>query len=310
MDNLPPADYRHSLPVRILAILLVVIAAVLTALGVLPLARLMGVDPSHLQGAGFRPTFGTMTIGILYSASQFLLVWLAMRIIHRRGFGTLGFRRPIWKPLCIGSGIGVGLAVSEIGIRCLIGGAVTLDWNVPPETPAFTVIAYFALWFLFLLTLNSLKEELVFRAYPIEQFNDRRRAALWVVLFVSLIFAAVHHVIEPFRLSAFLSRFSIALLFAYAYIRWRSIWLIVGIHNGTNFVGFLLGGHWKSGGLFDLDYQSPSSEITIAVDLAVKLAGLALMHLAWLKRRDTTLPTAAGPGEPRPSAKLPISFRP
>jgi len=271
-EGAPPIDYRLSLTMRIVVILLVVVAAILTTLGVLPLARLLGVDPQHLQGAGFRPTFGTMTVGILYSVSQFVLIWLAMRFVHRRPFISLGFRRPFWRFLLVGSAVGVGLAVAEIGTNCLIGGGVSIAWNVPPETSVGSVVGYFLLWFLFLLTLNSLKEELVFRTYPIEQFNDHPRAI---------------------RISAFLSRFSIALLFAYAYYRWRSIWLVVGIHNGTNFVGFLLGGHWKSGGLFELDYQLPSSETRIVVDLVVKLLGLAIIHWVWRRSNapaKTTVP--------------------
>lgn len=278
-------DYRFPLPVRIAVMAAVLIIAVLTTLGVLPLARLLNVDPSHLQGAGFRPTVKTMTIGILYSASQFLLIWLVMRFVHRRNFVTLGFGRPVLRPLLLGSGIGACLAIAEIGLNCLIGGNVQLAWNIPAGIPALTVIGYFSLWFFFLLTLNSLKEELVFRAYPIEQFNDHPRAILWVLLFVSLIFAAVHHVIEPFRLSAFLSRFSIALVFAYTYYRWRSMWLVAGIHNGSNFVGFLLGAHWKSGGLLHLSHDAAPSEAVIIIDLAVKFIGLALIHRYWMKSR-------------------------
>jgi membrane protease YdiL (CAAX protease family) len=275
------SPYRFSLSVRLLIVLIVTLMAVLTTLGVLPLARLMDVDPSTLQGAGFRPNFKTMTIGILYSASQFLLIWLVMRFIHRKNFLSLGFKRLFWRFFLIGTAIGMAMAVAEIGLNSLIGGNVSIEWNVPEGTPFYTVTGYFLLWFLFLLTLNSLKEELVFRAYPIEMFNDQPKAMVWVILFASLIFAAVHHIIEPFTLSAFLSRFSIALVFCFAYYRWRSIWLIVGIHNGTNFVGFLLGGHWKSGGLFSLEYNSPTPEIVILVDLLVKMTALGMLYFYW-----------------------------
>jgi membrane protease YdiL (CAAX protease family) len=175
----------------------------------------------------------------------------------------------------------MGLAIAEIGFNCLIGGNIRVSWNVPAGASSSAVAGYFVLWFFFLLTLNPLKEGLFFRAYPIEQFNNHPHAIVWVLPFVSLIFAGVHHVIEPFRISAFLSRFSVALLLAYAYYRWRSIWLVVGIHNGTNFVSFLLGAHWKSGGLFALNYESPSPGVVIAVDPSVKLIGLALIHRAW-----------------------------
>ncbi|MBS3742378.1 MAG: CPBP family intramembrane metalloprotease [Candidatus Cloacimonetes bacterium] len=280
------SEYRLPLPLRIVVIILVLFAAILTTLGVLPLAKLLQVDPSHLQGAGFRPTFGTMFIGILYSASQFILIWLVMRFIHKRKFGSLGFKKPFWKPILLGTTFGIGLYVAEFGLDCLIGRNVQLSWNVPSGVPAISVIGYFALWFLFLLTLNSLKEELVFRAYPIEQFNDKPGAMIWILIFVSLIFAAVHHVLEPFSISAFLSRFSIALVLAYAYFRWHSIWLVVGIHNGANFMGFLLRGHWKSGGLFKLTFDAPSPETIIIVDFLAKIIGLTLLHLYWLKSKN------------------------
>lgn len=283
-ENKSGPTYRYSPLARIIILLLVTLAAILTTLGVLPLARLMNVNPSMLQGAGFQPTFKVMVIGISYSLSQFVIIWMVMRFIHRRSFLSLGFTRPFWKPFLGGTAIGIGMAITEIGTNCLIGGDVSIAWNVPAGTPFMTVAAYFLLWVLFLLTLNSLKEELVFRTYPIELFNDKPNATSWVILFISLIFAAVHHVIEPFTLSAFLSRFSIALVFGYAYYRWRNIWLIVGIHNGTNFVGFLLGAHWKSGGLLSLDYSSPSSGVTIVVDLAVKLTALALLIYFWRKQ--------------------------
>ncbi len=290
--NLSQSSYRFSTPIRVLIVLVVIVLAVLTALGVLPLASLMGVNLAHLQGTSFQPSLKTMAIVIIYSASQFLLVWLAMHFLHRRKFSSLGFKLSFWKPFLKGSAIGIGMVITEIFIDSMIGGDVSLTWAVPSEVPAISVIGHFLLWMIFLLTLNSLKEELVFRAYPIELFNDHPRANIWVVLSVSMIFAAVHHIIEPFSLSAFLSRFSLALVFAYAYYRWRSIWLIVGIHNGTNFIGFLLGGQWKTGGLFNLHYSSPSSEVIIIVNLTVNLLALALIHFAW-KRSSAKEQTAS-----------------
>jgi|GEM_PF-1866902 len=70
----PPARYRLPLALRLLVILLVAAGAVLTILVGLPLARLLGVELSQLQGAGFEPTIRTMTIVLIYAASQFLLI--------------------------------------------------------------------------------------------------------------------------------------------------------------------------------------------------------------------------------------------
>ncbi len=281
----PPSSYRLPVPVRLLVILLVAVGVILTILVVLPLARILGVELSQLQGAGFEPTPRTLTIVLLYSASQFLLIWLVMRFVHHRRFGTLGFRGPIILPLLVGTAIGLVIELVNTGLLCAAGSGVHLESNIPPEATAASVVGYFLLFLLFLLTLNSLKEELVFRAYPIEQFNDHPRAIVPVLVFVSLVFAAVHHVIEPFRMAAFLSRFFIAMLFSYVYFQWRSIWLIVGLHNGMNLIGFLLVGHWKSGGLLKLSYEPPSQAVEVAIELGVKIIALGVIHLVWQRIR-------------------------
>lgn len=279
--KMPPTKYRLPVPLRLLVILLVNIGAVLTILVGLPLARLLGVELSQLQGAGFEPTPKTITIVLIYSASQFLLIWLVMRFIHHRRFSTLGFRGPILLPLLIGMVIGLAIELVNTGLLCAAGSNVHLTSNIPPQATVVSVVGYFLLFLLFLLTLNSLKEELVFRAYPIEQFNDHPGAILPILLFVSLVFAAVHHVIEPFRISAFLSRFSIAILFSYVYFRWRSIWFIVGLHNGMNLLAFMLVGHWKSGGLLKLSYEPPIPALEIAIEFGVKIVALVIIHLVW-----------------------------
>lgn len=286
------ARYRLPLAPRTLLVAAVLVLAVLATLGVLPLARLLDVDPRHLQGAGFRPTVRILAIVALYAASQFLLIWLAMRLVHRRPFASLGFVGPVIRPLLVGTAAGAAIKVAEILLHVLAGRNATLGWSVPAEVPALTVAGHFLLWLLFLLTLNSVKEELVFRAYPIEQFNDRPRAALWVIVGVSLVFAAVHHVIEPFRLSAFLSRFVTALVFAYVYYRWRSIWLVSGFHNGANLPGFLLCGRWRTGGLFELDYDAAAPAVRMAGDVLVYLAALGVIHWVWRRGQARRSPSA------------------
>lgn len=279
--KIPPTKYRLQVTLRILVILLVTIGAVLTILVGLPLARLLGVELSQLQGAGFQPTPKTMTIILIYSASQFLLIWLVMRFIHHRRFNTLGFKGPILFPLLIGMVIGLAIELVNTGLLCAAGSHVHLTSNIPSQATVVPVVGYFLLFLLILLTLNSLKEELVFRAYPIEQFNDHPGAIVPILLFVSLVFAAVHHIIEPFRISVFLSRFSIAILFSYVYFRWRSIWLIVGLHNGMNLLAFMLVGHWKSGGLLKFSYESPMPALEIAIEVGVKIVALVIIHLVW-----------------------------
>jgi membrane protease YdiL (CAAX protease family) len=288
------SEYRLPLALKLLVIILVMVGAVLTILVCLPLVGLLGLELSQLQGAGFEPTVKTMTIVLVYAALQFLLIWLVMRFINRRPFSTLGFIGAILLPLLVGTAVGLVIELVNTGLICAAGSDVHLASNIPPEAGVISVVGYFLLFLLFLLTLNSLKEELVFRAYPIEQFNDRPRAIVPVLIFVSLLFAAVHHVIEPFTISAFLSRFSIALLFSYVYFRWRSIWLIVGLHNGLNLLSFLLVGHWKSGGLLKLTYESPGQTVEVAIQLGVMIVALVVFHLVWQRSRGRRAVEASG----------------
>jgi membrane protease YdiL (CAAX protease family) len=278
------SDYGTPIYLRFIVVITVLILAVLTTLAVPELAELIGADITKLQGAGFEPTFKVMTVVIIYSASQFLLIWLVMLLVHKRPFASLGFDRPIIAPLLIGTGIGIVLQAIEVSLLVLFGSDASLATNVPSGTSFFTVFGYFALWLFFLLTLNSLKEELVFRAYPIEQFNDYPGYMIPIIIAVSLVFSAVHHVIEPFTLSAFISRFLIALLFCYVYYRSRSIWLVAGIHNGVNFLGFLLGGSWKSGGLLHLSLEYPSETISIGINVFITAIALAGFYLYWRKK--------------------------
>ncbi|MDZ7796938.1 MAG: hypothetical protein U5N56_07800 [Candidatus Marinimicrobia bacterium] len=72
MNTNESTNYRLLLWGRTLVVIAVTVLAVLTSLGVVPLAKLMNAPFSRLQGAGFEPTLKTMTIVMLYAASQFL----------------------------------------------------------------------------------------------------------------------------------------------------------------------------------------------------------------------------------------------
>jgi membrane protease YdiL (CAAX protease family) len=276
-----PSKYNMNVYLRIPIILAVLLTIVFSALGVLPLAKLLGVEPSQLQGSGFEPTPGTLLIVIIFSASQFLIIWLAMHFIHKQPFKCLGFRRPILKPLLVGTVAGFVIEISKYLTKLIFATNASLEWNVPAEAELLKVLIYFLLWLVFLLTLNSIKEELVFRAYTIEQFNDYPNALIWILIGVSLLFAAIHHIIQPFTLTAFLSRFSIALLFSYVYFRWRSIWLVSGFHNGANIVGTMLFGNWKAGGLFDLSYTLDLPHVGVIINTLFPLIALLIIHIAW-----------------------------
>ena len=280
--------YRLKVHLRILIVIVVLIVSVLSIVIALPLAELLNLDLSELQGSGFNPTVKTITVIILYAAFQFLLIWLVMRLVHRKSIKTLGFNGPILKPLLLGTAIGALMQVISYVLYSMFGSGVSLNLSIPADVNILAIIGYLLLNILFLLTLNSLKEELVFRAYPIKQFDDYPNLMVFLLVIVSLVFAAVHHVLEPFTLDAFVYRFSIGLLLSFVFYRWRSIWLISGIHNGLNLLVNLTGGNYKLGGLFDFNLEiEPSSTMCIVIDIALAITFILLFSYIWKREKQT-----------------------
>jgi len=281
-------NYRFKVHFRILIVLIVMLVSVLSTVIALPLAKLLNLDLSELQGSGFNPTIKTLTVIVLYASFQFLLIWLVMRLAHKKSIKTLGFNGPILKPLLFGTAIGVLMQAIMYGLYSMFSSGASFNLSIPADVNILALIGYLLLNILFLLTLNSLKEELVFRTYPIEQFDDHPNLMIPLLVLVSLVFAAVHHVLEPFTLDAFASRFSIGLLLSFVFYRWRSIWLISGVHNGLNLLSDLTGGNYKVGGLFDLNVETdPSITMRTVIYVAVAIIFILLFNYIWKREKQT-----------------------
>ncbi len=278
--------YNLSVYIRIIVISLVLVISFLSILLGFPMAKLMGIDPSDFMGSNFQPTVKTLTVIVAFAATQFLLIWMVIRLIHKKSLKGLGFKGPILFPLLIGTGIGVLWQAFEYLLIHVTGGGISIALSIPNEVSVITMIAYLLLNVLFLLTLNSLKEELVFRTYPIEQFNDHPQLMIPVIVIVSLVFAAVHHILLPFQIDHFVSRFTIALVLSFVFYRWRSIWLISGLHNGLNLLNNLTSGNYKMGGLTDFTIANdPSKGMSIIIDFAVAIIFIIIFNYIWNKEK-------------------------
>ena len=278
----------YNLPVylRIIVISLVLVISFLSILLGFPIAKLMGIDPSDFMGSNFQPTVKTLTVIVAFAATQFLLIWMVIRLIHKKPLKGLGFKGPILFPLLIGTGIGILWQAFAYLLIHVTGGAISIALSIPKEVSVITMIAYLLLNVLFLLTLNSLKEELVFRTYPIEQFNDHPQLMIPVIVIVSLVFAAVHHILLPFQIDDFIYRFAVALVLSFVFYRWRSIWLISGLHNGLNLLNNLTSGNYKMGGLTDLTIANdPSKGMSIIIDVAVAIIFIIIFNYIWNKEK-------------------------
>ena len=281
-------NYRLKVYLRILIVVLVLVVSTLSIAIAIPLAQLLNLDLSELQGQGFNPTFKVLTVVILYASFQFLLIWLVMRFIHRKTLGSLGFKGPILFPLLVGTAFGMIWVAADYLILHFFNSNISIVLSIPQGVSVITIICYFLLNVLFLLTLNSLKEELVFRAYPISQFDDYPQLMIPIIILVSLVFASVHHILVPFALDDFVSRFTIALVLSFVFYRWRSIWLIVGIHNGLNLFEYLTGGNYKMGGLLKLSMENdPSQGVSIAIDLGLAIIFILIFNFIWNKENQS-----------------------
>ena len=281
-------NYRLNVYLRILIVILVLLVATLSIAIALPLAKLLNLDLSELQGNGFNPSFKVLTVIILYASFQFFLIWLVMRLIHKQPMKVLGFNGPVLKPLLLGTAIGMLMQAIEYVLYSIFGSGASLNLSIPADVNIFAIIGYLLLNILFLLTLNSLKEELVFRAYPINQFDDHPNSMIFLIIMVSFVFAAVHHVLSPFNLVAFTSRFTIGLLLSFVFYKWRSIWLISGIHNGSNLLSWSIGGNYKQGGIFDFTMETlPSSNLRIVFDIALVITFILLFSYIWKREKQT-----------------------
>lgn len=278
----------YNLPVyrRIIVISFVLVISFISILLGFPIAKLMGIDPSDFMGSNFQPTVKTLTVIVAFAATQFLLIWMVIRLFHKKPLKGLGFKGPILFPLLIGTGIGILWQAFAYLLIHVTGGAISIALIIPKEVSVITMISYLLLNVLFLLTLNSLKEELVFRTYPIEQFNDHPQLMIPVIVIVSLVFAAVHHILLPFQIDDFIYRFTVALVLSFVYYRWRSIWLISGLHNGLNLLNNLTSGNYKMGGLTDLTIANdPSKGMTIIIDVAVAIVIIIIFNYIWNKEK-------------------------
>ena len=294
-DRAEPGRPRN-LRLRLLAVGLTIGSVALLMLSGLVIARELGIDPEELQGAGFAVRPETITVFLVFQLLQISIVVAAHRLIHKRPLRDLGLRPPIIRFFGIGFALGVVLAGARVLwvvllLLALPGGDVGLEWSVPQGTPIVAIVSHYLFFFLVFLTANSLGEEMVFRCYPIEQFRDNPRMLLSAVGVATMVFAAIHFVIGTFSIEWLIGLVGFAAIACYVYYRWRSAWLIVGLHSGASFVSFSLAGNWRMGGFVRLVPTVPEASpwlgaLFVTVDVA--LFALVLWLVSRFGRRRLT----------------------
>lgn len=142
--------------------------------------------------------------------------------LPRREFG--------WSQLLAGfaiSAVLITIAVASIGV---VGG-LSLGFNFSGRAVSHELLV------VVLLAGGALLEELAFRGYPFQRLVEAIRP-IGAIVVLSIFFGAVH-LGNPNAggiLSwGFFNTILVGVLFAYAYLRTRTLWLPIGMHFGWNF---------------------------------------------------------------------------
>jgi membrane protease YdiL (CAAX protease family) len=238
--------------------------------------------------------------------------WLALRIFESRPLADAGlwWNRSSADNLALGLGGGIGAACIVLGLP-LLAGAAHLE-ATPGEAFALDKLLFIAV----LLAAGASGEELFFRGYGFQVLLAA--AGPWAtVLPVGIVFALLHGGNPNATWFGVVNTAGFGVLFGYAYLRSRDLWLPIGMHFGWNFTLPLFGaavsglkmnvtgyalvwsaGKWWSGG----EYGPEASVLTSAV-----LGGLAVyIYKAPIRRQTSPLTDPpAGSVVCEPSPPLP-----
>ena len=249
------------------------------------------IDPRRMQGTRFEVGWVTVSLFLSYQVLVSLFVYIAYTRILKRPFAGLGFTTPVVRNLCLGFGAAVTLKLLILTIFALLGEGVSLSASLPAGLTLAAWLPHYLFFFCVFLPANSFGEELVYRCFPMEVFRGQPLALALIVVWSTLVFAAVHFVIGSPDLGWFLYLLGGAALFATVYYCSRSIWLVIGVHNGLNFYACSLGGNWKMGGLVELSGTLPTAGTRLAIELLAFL--IASLLVLYFHRRSTAGAAAA-----------------
>lgn len=254
--------------------------AVLVLMGILLVltGAAIGLDPRRMRYDVVTIKPSTILVGLLLYGVGIGGVLIAQARLHRGGLGwkrELGLA-PGWAhPL--GRGLLLGLAMAGVarGITILL--ATESNLRVIANGSSAIGILWAASASVILLTLNSVHEELLFRAYPLSKFRRQPLALFATAALVSVLFALLHASAGASLFASVSVRFALGLLLSFLFVASRSIWMPVGVHSGVNLINWGLSGNWGSGAPFELASSVSGTRIHVAGYVNTSVTLLVLM---------------------------------
>jgi membrane protease YdiL (CAAX protease family) len=240
--------YNKSLIVKITTVVLVVILSMSIMLPITKVAELFGVNLLENNGLNLEVDFANFVFFVLFIVCSTLIIWAAQKYIHQSSIVDLGFRGKIFGFLLIGFLIGAIKSGTGYGLMALSAGSVKFNSVIPENVSLWSYTAFY-LYFITIIIFNSFIEELVTRAYPIEALKKHFNPHI-IFIIMGIIFTVGHFFTREFDLGYCLSLFIYSYTFSLLYHYSNSIWLVIGMHNGVNWLGFsFFGTNWKLGAL-------------------------------------------------------------
>ena len=223
---------------------------------------------------------GTIATGFLAAV---FANWLALRIYENRPVGDAGLwlNRASADNLLLGLAGGVGSACLVLAPPLLVGAAHIV--RTPAEQPSAGAMVYLIV----LLAAGSAGEELFFRGYGF-QLLLARCGPYATILPVGIVFALLHSGNPNATWFGIANTAGFGILFGYAFLRSRDLWLPIGLHFGWNLTLPLFGVNvsglrmkvtgyemsWTAGHLWSGGDYGPEASLLTSVVLFVLFAYL------------------------------------
>ncbi|MGH9662262.1 MAG: lysostaphin resistance A-like protein [Bryobacteraceae bacterium] len=211
-------------------------------------------------------------------AASVLANLVSLRIWERRSIFDLGLRwnEASWRNFFLGVGGGGGVAALVLATPLALGLA-----RIVPH-PEGAPYAWSAAYLCGMLLLGSAGEELLLRGYAF-QVLLRISGPYTTILPVGVLFAALHGGNPGATWLALANTAGFGILFGYAFLRSRDLWLPIGLHFGWNLTLPLFGVNvsgftmrmtgytldWDAGALLSGGEYGPEASILTSGALAV-----------------------------------------
>jgi len=224
----------------------------LSLLAVVIAAKLFGFDIKSIKDPSSALNFSSIVIVLCILLLPILITFLSEKFLHKNP----SFLQDYFANSRINSTLQffvIGFLLKLFATGCAFSLSPQADYHSALGSADSSWMLCF-LWFWIALILNSLNEELIYRAYPIKKLTSLKGISpLVVVVLAAIIFSIMHFLIEEPDLSLFAYRTAFGLFAGVLFVKNKSLSDIIGLHTGWNLAALSFSGDtdWRMGGVIN-----------------------------------------------------------